>query len=359
MRIKPRTSVLNNGHPLSKGLVAAWSFLQLTDLRNNLTLTKTGNVTQQTGRYGKEYNFPGGASTWLTMADDPRLDISGKITLVILLKAGTFPSYWQAIIAKRVVADAPCNYELGAKNTDGTLVWFNGSTVSESSFIPTPGIWYRVVVTCDNTTAKFYVNGVFHSSAAATLGAENAGAFWIGSFDHSTDEPFVGSIAEVRIYDRVLTASEVKLDYQDMWGIYRRISQNQIGKAVTTPLDAEFSADVTSPDRDQVVTFTDSSTGAYAPTTWSWTFGDGGTSILQNPTHTYVTAGTYTVALTVTNENPAGAEESIETKTNYISVQDFGAFFDKNGNIIMQWREDGNVEFIGDVTIGGILYGGS
>jgi PKD repeat protein len=33
---------------------------------------------------------------------------------------------------------------------------------------------------------------------------------------------------------------------------------------------------------------------------WSWSFGDGGTSTTQNPTHQYVSAGTFTVSLTVT-----------------------------------------------------------
>ncbi len=47
------------------------------------------------------------------------------------------------------------------------------------------------------------------------------------------------------------------------------------------------------------VTFTDTSTGA--PTAWSWDFGDGTTSALQNPTKAYAAAGNYTVRLTVTN----------------------------------------------------------
>lgn len=45
--------------------------------------------------------------------------------------------------------------------------------------------------------------------------------------------------------------------------------------------------------------FTDQSANA---TTWAWTFGDGGTSNQQNPTHTYVTTGTYNVCLTTTNQ---------------------------------------------------------
>ena len=49
---------------------------------------------------------------------------------------------------------------------------------------------------------------------------------------------------------------------------------------------------------------------------WNWTFGDGATSTLQNPSHTYQTAGTYNVSLTVNN----GTATDTETKNAYISV---------------------------------------
>jgi PKD repeat protein len=47
------------------------------------------------------------------------------------------------------------------------------------------------------------------------------------------------------------------------------------------------------------VTCTDSSPNV--PTAWAWTFGDTGTSSVQNPTRNYTSAGTYTVALTASN----------------------------------------------------------
>ncbi|MBN8703851.1 MAG: PKD domain-containing protein [Bacteroidetes bacterium] len=49
-----------------------------------------------------------------------------------------------------------------------------------------------------------------------------------------------------------------------------------------------------------VVSFTDNSTKSSNATinSWSWNFGDAGTSTSQNPTHAYITGGTYTVVLT-------------------------------------------------------------
>ena len=50
---------------------------------------------------------------------------------------------------------------------------------------------------------------------------------------------------------------------------------------------------------NDVITFVDLSTNN--PTNWLWDFGDGNTSTLQSPTHSYTTSGTYDVSLTVSN----------------------------------------------------------
>ncbi|MBN2214032.1 MAG: PKD domain-containing protein, partial [Bacteroidales bacterium] len=72
---------------------------------------------------------------------------------------------------------------------------------------------------------------------------------------------------------------------------------------------AAFTASPTTISAGQTVNFTDQS--ANDPTTWSWDFGDGGTSTDQNPSYIYSTAGTYTVILTATN----GFGSDSETKS--------------------------------------------
>jgi PKD repeat protein len=81
---------------------------------------------------------------------------------------------------------------------------------------------------------------------------------------------------------------------------------------ITVNMVADFSATPTTVNAGSLVIFTDQSLGS--PTSWNWTFGDGGTSTLQNPTHTYTVAGVYTVVLSVNS----GA--STKTRTNYITV---------------------------------------
>lgn len=43
---------------------------------------------------------------------------------------------------------------------------------------------------------------------------------------------------------------------------------------------------------------------------WNWSFGDGGTSTAQNPSHTYPGSGTYTVEVTVTNSTGCSSTSS-------------------------------------------------
>jgi serine protease len=57
--------------------------------------------------------------------------------------------------------------------------------------------------------------------------------------------------------------------------------------------------------------FTDQSTDSDGNiVSWSWSFGDGGTSSAQNPSRTYSTAGSYTVTLTVTDDDGATHQHS-------------------------------------------------
>ena len=70
------------------------------------------------------------------------------------------------------------------------------------------------------------------------------------------------------------------------------------------PPNVDFDFSPANPQVSQLVQFTDTSTGS--PTVWFWDFGDGTTSTLQNPTHSYSVANTYTVVLTASNSGGSG-----------------------------------------------------
>lgn len=79
----------------------------------------------------------------------------------------------------------------------------------------------------------------------------------------------------------------------------------------TGTLVASFTKSTSSGVAPLTVNFTDTSTNA---TSWLWNFGDGTTSTAQNPTKTFTTVGTFTVQLTVSNEE-GGSNSTSQTVT--------------------------------------------
>jgi PKD repeat protein len=98
------------------------------------------------------------------------------------------------------------------------------------------------------------------------------------------------------------------------WGGDHIFAQNIVYEIETTPLACDFSSDVTSGDAPLTVQFTDESEGEI--TGWLWNFGDGNTSIEQNPQHIYNYAGHYEVSLEITDDADT-LEHAVE---NYIVV---------------------------------------
>ena len=76
------------------------------------------------------------------------------------------------------------------------------------------------------------------------------------------------------------------------------------GHGLAQTLTADFTFSPHDPAPGSAVQFTDTSTGPAPIFEWSWDFGDPGSgpsnhSPLQNPTHTFASAGEYSVTLTV------------------------------------------------------------
>ncbi|MDQ0755116.1 PKD domain-containing protein [Arthrobacter sp. B3I4] len=90
------------------------------------------------------------------------------------------------------------------------------------------------------------------------------------------------------------------------WYSYRSLGSSGVTKPV-----ASFTASPTSGQAPVDVAFKDTTTGA--PTSWSWNFGDGGTSNVQNPTHTYSAAGSYTATLTAANSAGSTSASTVIT----------------------------------------------
>lgn len=69
--------------------------------------------------------------------------------------------------------------------------------------------------------------------------------------------------------------------------------------------------------------FTDLSSGS--PVSWNWDFGNGNNSVVQNPTHTYNAAGTYTATLIATDANGCKDTTSVVVTVNPLPMANFSS----------------------------------
>lgn len=88
---------------------------------------------------------------------------------------------------------------------DGALKTVTGSTSVVS------GTWYHVAITSSNSgTMRLYVNGVEEGTALSVGSMWNAGnIYWIGSGSGGTEGPFTGNIDDVRLYNTVLSDTQI------------------------------------------------------------------------------------------------------------------------------------------------------
>jgi len=114
----------------------------------------------------------------------------------------------------------------------------------------------------------------------------------------------------------------VSLTITDEFGSDTMTRTNYI--AIDVPPTAAFVSDIQSAGTNENITFTDQSTSFGTISAWSWNFGDGNTSTLQNPVHQYTSTGNYTVSLTVIDEYG----NDTKTKADYIVITANGTGYD-------------------------------
>ena len=125
----------------------------------------------------------------------------------------------------------------------------------------------------------------------------------------------------------------------DHTGINASLTVSLTGEATSdgggTPTNEAPTAAFSYSPTDLSVAFTDASTDSDGSVvSWSWDFGDGNSSSDQNPTHAYGAYGTYTVELTVTDDD--GATGTASQSVTLSDPNADGAFIEEAGMIVME-----------------------
>ncbi|MFD0685144.1 LamG-like jellyroll fold domain-containing protein [Actinomadura fibrosa] len=159
------------------------------------------------------------------------------------------------------------------------------------------GQWHHVVGTLDaDAGLKLFVDGQQVAADATVKSAQAYSGYWrVGGDNLSgwTNKPtsnfLNGTLDEVAVYPRALSAAEAARHYG-------------LGKGTVQPNQPPVAAFTSSCDQLACAFDGSGSTDDGTVAAYAWDFGDGQTGTGAKPSHTYATAGDYTVKLTVTDD---------------------------------------------------------
>ena len=203
----------------STGLVGHWKFNE-----------KSGIIANDSSRYKNTGTLIGathlpvwaekgikfdGVDDYVNAGNDASLGFDGNIhsyTISFWVKATTVAAN-SRVISKAGAAQYP--FRLTGSATNLQAVVYDGTVFPSINYGNVwDGTWKHIVLTVDRTNLTGYINGIGLTPTANTVANTTANSInvLIG-IQYNYINPFNGSIDEVRIYNRALSAAEIKQYY--------------------------------------------------------------------------------------------------------------------------------------------------
>jgi hypothetical protein len=249
---KPKPGVMINPlHPLSRGLVGYWLFNEGTgSLANDISgygnhgVLKNMSPNVQGGGWAGS-RIGGGLSC---DGNDDYVNIgdigayfTNQITIVCTITALSTLSAYDRVISNYDGTDYSLIMSVDSNTSNGyRLAVHNGSTgvsAKMGSTIPI-GEQLNVVGTYDNSKVKIYVDGIIKDDAAQTGDLRNvSNEVWFGSDPHSYNPANI-LFDHVSIYNRVLSAVEVKQFHHNPFCNLMQVPIRRYSVAAAPPVGA-------------------------------------------------------------------------------------------------------------------------
>lgn len=222
-RIKPR---LKPSHPLNRGLAAHYV---MSGLAGSTLYDISGNDNHGALENGATWvkvngfrtiNFDGVDDGVRALGTAESLKIGGtNITVCAwLYRTANSGSSGGRVVAKDANYELVCRYD-GVSELNSLRFHIAGNFVTSTTDIIPLRIWTFATCTYDGANIRFYVNGELTKTAAAigTISTSNTDLTLARPSTLPTNTSFPGSLDDVRIFNRTLSAQEIRELYTNPW----------------------------------------------------------------------------------------------------------------------------------------------
>ena len=161
---------------------------------------------------GPTYNSSNGGSVVFDGTDDyclagPGLAITGNLTVTAWVRPTSFANQGN-IVSKT----ANLGYRMRFQSTGTFWMYSNGNTITSPSAY-TINNWFHTVGVFSSTGLRMYINGSIVQSNGTPFTPSYAASSFIVGGNSTTQELFQGRIANVSVYNRALSTTEVLQNY--------------------------------------------------------------------------------------------------------------------------------------------------
>lgn len=196
-----------------KGLVGWWKLdgnaKDATPYGNNGTAIGATTAVDRKGTASSAYGFNG--SSYIAIPSSSSLSVGNNITVSAWFYPTSGATY-QPIVAKSASAGT-AGWELA--NSSGVLrATLRGATLDVFGGTFSLNQWHMATFSYDGSTLRLYLDGVLKGTVAGTSTLNSTADLWIGKRLNGGDYFGGGSIDDVRMYNRPLSATEVARQYQ-------------------------------------------------------------------------------------------------------------------------------------------------
>lgn len=198
----------------SKSLPTMEYWLYLSDNKNIGTLYN--NPVFETNNMG---SLLLDGTSYISIPDSPNLNLTTFTYSSWIRNTSDFLN-WNRLVSKKINYTDFNGYEICLETGNSANIYISGSNstfaIINSNIKWTEYTWHNVVVIFDHELVTLYCDGNYIHSDTISEIISNTNPLLLGKISGESSTQWIGNMAIVSMYDRILSSSEIKYNYDNL-----------------------------------------------------------------------------------------------------------------------------------------------